>query len=107
MSIPTEDGNPISHYDWAVTKGKGTTYFIPTEDEWFKAAYYDPDSHGFFVARHTDGICTRWLRAALRTYHGTGWYLQGGFKDDPAENGSWNPTWWDSTEGRSQHAKGA
>jgi len=43
MSIPTEDGNPISHYDWAVTKGKGTTYFIPTEDEWFKAAYYDPD----------------------------------------------------------------
>jgi hypothetical protein len=40
MSIPTEDGNPISHYDWAVTKGKGTTYFIPTEDEWYKAAYY-------------------------------------------------------------------
>jgi hypothetical protein len=43
MSIPTEGENRISHYDWAVTKGKGTTYFIPTEDEWFKAAYYDPD----------------------------------------------------------------
>lgn len=43
MSIPTEGGNPISHYDWAVTKGKSTTYFIPTEDEWYKAAYYDPD----------------------------------------------------------------
>jgi len=49
MSIPTEDGNPISHYDWAVTKGKGTTYFIPTEDEWFKAAYYDPDKGDRFV----------------------------------------------------------
>jgi formylglycine-generating enzyme required for sulfatase activity len=24
----------------------GATYFIPTEDEWYKAAYYDPHKHG-------------------------------------------------------------
>jgi formylglycine-generating enzyme required for sulfatase activity len=24
----------------------GTTYFLPTEDEWYKAAYYDPNKSG-------------------------------------------------------------
>ncbi len=25
----------------------GTTYFLPTEDEWHKAAYYKPDGSGY------------------------------------------------------------
>ena len=25
-----------------ITRNTGATYFIPTEDEWYKAAYYDP-----------------------------------------------------------------
>ncbi len=38
-SIP--DGwDEWGHYDYADMNG--TTYFIPTENEWYKAAYYDP-----------------------------------------------------------------
>ena len=25
-----------------ITKNPGATWYIPTEDEWYKAAYYDP-----------------------------------------------------------------
>jgi len=35
-SIPSQ-----SHYDYA--QANGTTYFIPTEDEWYKAAYHKND----------------------------------------------------------------
>ena len=27
---------------------KNTKYFIPTEDEWYKAAYYDPNTRGYY-----------------------------------------------------------
>ena len=30
----------------AVTRNAGATYFIPSEDEWYKAAYYDPTLNG-------------------------------------------------------------
>ena len=30
----------------AVTRNAGATYFIPSEDEWYKAAYYDPNKPG-------------------------------------------------------------
>lgn len=36
--------NGLSHEDYAAAHG--TTYFIPTEDEWYKAAYYDPVKAG-------------------------------------------------------------
>jgi len=34
----------LSHYEYA--QANGPTYFIPTEDEWYKAAYYDPNKPG-------------------------------------------------------------
>ncbi len=30
----------------AITRNTGATYFIPTENEWYKAAYYDPTLNG-------------------------------------------------------------
>jgi len=35
----TYQANALSHYAYAAAHG--TTYFVPTEDEWYKAAYYD------------------------------------------------------------------
>jgi len=31
---------------WAVTRKPGATWVIPSEDEWYKAAYYDPQKPG-------------------------------------------------------------
>ena len=36
--------NALSHDAYAAIHG--TTYFLPTEDEWYKAAYYDPNKAG-------------------------------------------------------------
>jgi sulfatase modifying factor 1 len=36
----------VSHTDYAASHG--TTYFIPTEDEWYKAAYYNPGTATYF-----------------------------------------------------------
>ena len=30
----------------AITRNAGATYFIPSENEWYKAAYYDPNKPG-------------------------------------------------------------
>ncbi|MGA2795947.1 MAG: SUMF1/EgtB/PvdO family nonheme iron enzyme [Thermoguttaceae bacterium] len=44
----TEDGSYyLNVTDWlAITRKPGATWFIPTEDEWYKAAYYDPNKGG-------------------------------------------------------------
>jgi len=34
----------------------GTIYFLPTEDEWYKAAYYKPDASGYSL--YTNGLNT-------------------------------------------------
>ncbi len=36
----------LDHTTAASTLGVTTVYFIPTEDEWYKAAYYDPSLNG-------------------------------------------------------------
>lgn len=38
------DLNPLS----LVTRNDGAKYFLPTRDEWYKAAYYDPDSESYY-----------------------------------------------------------
>ena len=35
-----------THYEYAVANG--LTYFIPTEDEWYKAAHYDPSGPVYY-----------------------------------------------------------
>jgi sulfatase modifying factor 1 len=38
------DGSTLSHDAWVADNGP--TYFIPTHDEWHKAAFYDPEKGG-------------------------------------------------------------
>jgi formylglycine-generating enzyme required for sulfatase activity len=52
----------------------GTTYVIPTEDEWYKAAYFKPDGSGYSL--YTNGLNT--LPAA-----DNGWNYYGGSYSDP------------------------
>ncbi len=52
-------GTPIPTNGNNVTRNAGARWFLPTEDEWYKAAYYDPTlnsgSGGYFdYATHTD-----------------------------------------------------
>lgn len=42
----------MDHQEAARTFGRA--YFIPTEDEWYKAAYYDPNKNGAGVAGYWD-----------------------------------------------------
>ena len=50
-SITVDRATAISAY--------GTTYVFPTEDEWYKAAYFKPDASGYsFYANGTDNIPT-------------------------------------------------
>ena len=39
----TLNGHTDDAYLLTVTRNVGATYFIPTENEWYKAAYYDPN----------------------------------------------------------------
>ncbi len=38
----------------SVTRDAGATYFLPSEDEWYKAAYYDPSGVYFDYANGSD-----------------------------------------------------
>ena len=53
----TEDGSYYLNGDTAlmsVTRKPEATWVIPTEDEWYKAAYYDPNKGGAGVAGYWD-----------------------------------------------------
>jgi formylglycine-generating enzyme required for sulfatase activity len=40
-----------------VTRNAGATLFVPSEDEWYKAAYYDPTSSSYFdVPTGSNGV---------------------------------------------------
>jgi formylglycine-generating enzyme required for sulfatase activity len=45
----TLDGHTDSTYLMTVTRNAGATFFIPTENEWYKAAYFDPNKGGVGV----------------------------------------------------------
>jgi len=46
FSSPTTVSGIQDHATAASALGVGTAYFIPTENEWYKAAYYDPNKNG-------------------------------------------------------------
>ena len=39
-------GTPLPSNSASITRNPGATWFLPTEDEWYKAAYYQPASQG-------------------------------------------------------------
>jgi len=71
----TDDGgatytaNASSHIDYATANG--TTYFVPTEDEWYKAAYYNVAGNSYSL--YADGTGT----APTRGNGETGWSYGG------------------------------
>ncbi len=60
----TEDGaytiTPLGIADNSITRNPGATIFLPGDDEWYKAAYYDAVSMSYFgypAATHTQTVC--------------------------------------------------
>src|SRR5262249_986712 len=46
--------------DNSITRNANANIFLPSEDEWYKAAYYDPSSGGYFdypAGSNTQTIC--------------------------------------------------
>ncbi len=43
-----EGGTPTPTNGLTVTRNAGATYWLPSEDEWYKAAYYDPASDVYY-----------------------------------------------------------
>lgn len=42
-------GGSTPSNDFLITRNAGATVFLPSEDEWYKAAYYNPDSGSYFL----------------------------------------------------------
>ncbi|HEV3137499.1 MAG TPA: SUMF1/EgtB/PvdO family nonheme iron enzyme [Pirellulales bacterium] len=42
-------GTPTPSNGLSITRNAGATVFLPSEDEWYKAAYYDPNTHSYFL----------------------------------------------------------
>ncbi len=41
-------GTPTPSNGLSITRNAGATWFLPSEDEWYKAAYYDPSGSSYF-----------------------------------------------------------
>jgi len=41
-------GTPTPSNGLSIARNPGATVFLPSEDEWYKAAYYDPATHAYF-----------------------------------------------------------
>jgi len=53
----TLDGNSVTPTNGlSVTRDAGATYWLPSEDEWYKAAYYDPSGTYFDFANGSDTV---------------------------------------------------
>lgn len=84
----------------------GTTYVIPTEDEWYKAAYFKPDGSGYSL--YANGTDTAPIAGVNSNYDwaiGAPWNITNG---TPEQNGTfdmmgnvweWNETLVDSSRG--------
>ena len=55
-------GTPTPSNGLSITRNAGATVFLPSEDEWYKAAYYDPGSSSYFdypTSSNTQPNCER------------------------------------------------
>jgi formylglycine-generating enzyme required for sulfatase activity len=84
----------------------GTTYVIPTEDEWYKAAFYKPDSSGYSL--YANGTDTAPIAGVQSNYNGaigapwnvgTGTQEQNGTFDMMGNVYEWNETLISSDRG--------
>ena len=94
-SITIDRASAISTYSMV--------YVIPTEDEWYKAAYYKPDGSGYSpYANGTDvapiaGVETNYYMVIGHPWNvGTGKQEQNGTYDMMGNSWEWNEAWADS-----------
>jgi formylglycine-generating enzyme len=85
----------------------GTIYVLPTEDEWYKAAYYKPDGSGYSL--YANGTNTAPIAGVNSNYYGaighpwnvgTGTMEQNGTFDMMGNDWEWNETLIGSERGR-------
>ncbi len=66
----------------------GTTYVIPTEDEWYKAAYFKPNASGYsFYANGTDTVPIAGVQSNYNSVIGAPWNINTGTQE---QNGSFD-----------------
>jgi formylglycine-generating enzyme len=91
----------------AAESAYGTIYFLPSEDEWYKAAYYKPDGSGYSLyadGTNTDpiaGINSNYNGAVGQSWNvGTGTQEQNGTFDMMGNLAEWTETlhWWEETQ---------
>jgi hypothetical protein len=72
----------------AAISSYGIAYVIPTEDEWYKAAYYKPDGSGYSLyANGTDNAPTAGVQSNYKYAIGTPWNINTG---TPEQNGTFD-----------------
>ena len=77
----------------------GTTYVIPTEDEWYKAAYYKPDGSGYSL--YANGTSTAPIAGVNSNYGdaiGSPWEITNGTQEQNGTFDMMGNVWeWDET----------
>jgi formylglycine-generating enzyme required for sulfatase activity len=102
----TNPGSFLSINRAAAQVAYGTIYFLPTEDEWYKAAYFKPDGSGYLLyANGTNIAPTVGVQSNYNGTIGTPWNVgtgtqeQNGTFDMMGNDWEWNETLSDSYRG--------
>jgi formylglycine-generating enzyme required for sulfatase activity len=94
-NLTTEDGAYTLNgaiFGVSVTKNVGATVWIPSEDEWYKAAYFDPNKGGAGVggywlhANQSNTMTTNTVGVAGAANHYDGDYVGSGTSSYPTTN---------------------
>jgi len=87
----TYQANAMSHDAYAAANG--LTYFVPTEDEWYKAAYYDASGAGGY-SLYANGTSTAPVAGTDANYSGsTAWVVGTGTEEQNGTDDMMGNVW--------------
>ena len=87
----TYTANALSHDAYAAANG--LTYFVPTEDEWYKAAYYDASGAGGY-SLYANGTSTAPVAGTDANYGGsTAWVVGTGTEEQNGTDDMMGNVW--------------